>query len=45
MKIITDHQIKMILDELVKLNIPVQSYAAMQDILSGLPATEKPEAK
>lgn len=41
MKTIKEEQIKAILDELFKLNIPTQSYAGIQKLLAELPEVEK----
>ncbi len=37
MKKIAQNQIQVILDEMLKLNIPVQSYAALQKMFNELP--------
>jgi len=39
MKTINETQIKQILDELMKLNIPVQLYVGIQDLFLKLPDT------
>lgn len=41
MKQITVEQIKAIIDELVKLNIPVQSFIGIQKLLNELPDEKK----
>jgi len=41
MKQITETEIKTIIDELVKLNIPVQSFIGIQNLLSKLPEAKK----
>jgi len=43
MKTITEIQIKQIIEELVKLNIPVQSFIGIQDLLTKLPEIKKDE--
>lgn len=40
MKIIKTEQIKIILDELMALNIPVKSYVGIQELLTKLPDVE-----
>ncbi len=37
MKKITQNQIQLILDEMLKLNIPVQSYAGLQKMFNEMP--------
>ena len=43
MKTITQKQIEQILAELMALNIPVKSYAGIQDMLSKLPDSVEPK--
>lgn len=40
---ISQVQIKAIIDELVKLNIPVQSFIGIQELLNKLPPIEDPK--
>lgn len=40
MKQINEQQIKLILDELMKLNIPVQIYVGLQKLFTDLPPVE-----
>lgn len=41
MKTITNEQIQTILDELLRLNIPVQSYNAIRNLLATLPEVKE----
>jgi len=43
MKQISEQQIKAIIDELVKLNIPVQSFIGIQELLTKLPPVVEPK--
>ncbi len=41
MKKITPEQIQTILDEMLKLNVPVQTYAGLQKLFDSLPAVDE----
>ena len=45
MKTITEAQIKQILDELMKLNIPVQLYVGISELFNKLPEVNQSKAK